>query len=168
MSNKIKDNDNTIVIEIKNIQDKIDEAMNKIDGVKTRIESDAIYYCKALNKQNEILERLIDAIETGFDKILDDTDIRPCVYIADKNERSVIFHGFNNDGKAIIEFSDGTVANVRSDYIKFLDTEYFLKNGVHHVNGARELKRYFPNEECFKKEYDLLKKEYVKLFKEDE
>jgi hypothetical protein len=153
MSNKIKDNDNTIVIEIKNIQDKIDKAMNEIDGVKNRIESDAIYYCKALNKQNEILERLIDAIETGFDKILDDTDIRPCVYIADKNERSVIFHGFNNDGKAII---------------KFLDTEYFLKNGVHHVNGARELKRYFSNEECFKKEYDLLKKEYVKLFKEDE
>ena len=168
MANEIKDNDNTVVIQIKNIQDKVKKAMNKIASVERGIESDNIHYGVVLNKQNEILERLIDAIETSFDKIRDDIDIRPCVYIADKNERSVIFHGFNNDGKAIIEFSDGTVANVRSDYIKFLDTEYFLKNGVHHVNGARELKRYFSNEECFKKEYTLLKSEYVKLFKEDE
>lgn len=93
------------------------------------------------------------------------TRIRPCIYFDNDVERSVAFHTFNGN-MAIVEFTDGSVKEVPISDIKFLDSEISLTN-FNRINNVECLKQYWENEECFKKRYESLKKEYPELFKDD-
>lgn len=100
--------------------------------------------------------------ESGYKE---DTSIRPCIYFDNNEEHSVAFHCFNGN-MAIVEFSDGKVKEVPVDTIQFLDSQISLNN-FGRINDAKHLKRYWKNEECFKKDYERLKKEYPELFVEE-
>lgn len=57
-----------------------------------------------------------------FEVYKDEDKYRPCL-VADIKS---LFHMWTSDGKAIVEFDDGTVSTVKAEDIRFLDTESLM------------------------------------------
>jgi hypothetical protein len=52
-------------------------------------------------------------------------ELRPCKLKCDRGEyKNALFHMFDTDGNAIIEFEDGNVATYNGNYVVFLDNKF--------------------------------------------
>lgn len=58
-------------------------------------------------------------------KIIIEHELRPCKVKINNNEyKNVLFHMFDTDGNAIVEFEDGIVTTYNGNYVVFLDNKF--------------------------------------------
>jgi len=52
-------------------------------------------------------------------------ELRPCKLKCDHGEyKNALFHIFDTDGNAVVEFEDGTVTTYNGNYVVFLDNKF--------------------------------------------
>ena len=142
---------------IKNVSYSIQDVCETLNNIDHNIIATNIYLKRVEDKYSSSTELVKCTSES--------TRIRPCLYFDNEGEHSVALHSFNGN-MAIIEFSNGKVKEVSLNDIQFLDSKVAL-NDFCRIDDIESLKRYWGNEECFKKDYDRLKKENPELFVND-
>ena len=142
---------------IKNVNYSIQDVCETLNNIDHNIIATNIYLKRVEDKYNSSTE-LVECTSES-------TRIRPCLYFDNEGEHSVALHSFNGN-MAIIEFSNGKVKEVSLNDIQLLDSKVAL-NDFCRIDDIESLKRYWGNEECFKKYYDRLKKENPELFVND-
>ena len=143
-----------------------------IDRLSRKVEHSGVNtfpICKALEDINDsitatniYLKKIGDSVDYIKEKGM---NIRPCLYFDNDGEHSVAFHSFNRN-MAIIELSNGIIKEVPFSNIQLLDSKVVL-NDICRIDNVESLKRYWGNEECFKKKYEQLKNENPELFAND-
>ena len=58
-------------------------------------------------------------------KIIIEHELRPCKVKTNNNEyKNALFHMFDTDGNAVLEFEDGSTGTYNGNYVVFLDNKF--------------------------------------------
>ncbi len=80
---------------------------NGIIAVEYLCEIPKITGCKIMNNEIKITHEL-----------------RPCKLKCNSEYKNALFHMFDTDGKAVVEFEDGTVTTFDGNYVIFVDNKF--------------------------------------------